>query len=98
MNRWSSGYVQGGETIVEDTVVVDTWHHALAKKHITVQHKLNTKPWILDNNNVSVLSASFKKYATLMHNVNDTGICGERSGETVIRKCCNFCLVFWKIH
>jgi hypothetical protein len=24
MNRWSSGYVQGGETIVEDTVVVDT--------------------------------------------------------------------------
>jgi hypothetical protein len=98
MRRWSSDYVQGRETNAEDTVVVDAWRHVFGRNHMTVQQKLNTKPWILDNNNISILPTSLKKYTTLLYTVNNTGKWWGWGGRTVVKKCCHFCLFFLILH
>jgi hypothetical protein len=98
MRRWSSDYVQGRETNAEDTVVVDAWRHVFGRNHMTVQQKLNTKPWILDNNNISILPTSLKKYTTLMYKVNNTGKWWGWGGRTVVKKCCHFCLFYLILH
>ena len=39
MNRQSTEDFEGRETILYDTVMVDTWLYTFVKTHKTVQHK-----------------------------------------------------------
>lgn len=41
INRWNTGEIQGSETILYDTIMVDTWYYAFVKIQKTVQVNIN---------------------------------------------------------
>ena len=57
MNGGSTGDFSGSETVLYDTVMVDTCHHAFVKalRTYTTKSELQCKLWTLGNNNVSAL-------------------------------------------
>ena len=72
MNRWSTAYFQGTETIPCPTIMVDTCRYTFVKTQDHTTQRVNPKLWTFVNNNVPVyLLISCNKWATLTQNVNN---------------------------
>ena len=57
MNGWSTGNFSGSETVLYDTIVVETCHHAFVKtlRMYNIKSEQQCKLWTLDNKNMSTL-------------------------------------------
>ena len=60
MNQQSTEYLQGSETTLQDTIMVDTWHHKFVQIQRMEESKLECRLWNSGDDDVSACINSNK--------------------------------------